>query len=104
MTERTAKEWGRLAMRIPGWLAPVEYQTGSYMPCLPLSVPDPDHWMWEGWFLRLLGPCEVAYDDTDPEIGPWSVEVPGVFRMGPSIGRAAIAAAEAIGRWPGGEG
>ena len=66
--------------------------------------PYPDDHATAGCLLALLGPCEVAYDDADPECGPWSVAVLHHFRMGRTIGRACIAAAEALGRWPGGEG
>jgi len=117
-----AEEWGAFAVSIPGWRWPdgmhwaapgfVASSTGSS----PTSnvrqfvrvgftpiYPDPDHWAWWGWLVRMLGPCEIGYDDTDPTCGPWSVEIPRHFRMGSSIGRAAIAAAAALGRWPGGE-
>ena len=63
---------------------------------------DPDDPATAGCLLALLGPCEFAYDDDDPLCGPWSVAIPHHFRMAPTIGRACIAAAEALGRWPGG--
>ena len=110
-----AEEWGRLAVSIPGWrwmpgMRGVR-DDGSgdrIMDCSESALPnhdiapDPDDPATAGCLLRLLGPCEVGYDDTDPECGPWSVEIPGVFRMGPTLGRACIAAAAALGRWPGG--
>ena len=122
--DASALDWGVCAATIPGWRFPWEcahnrddvpespqpgqaFIDGEWVLVEDMrsvkdhaSVPDPDHWMWDGWFLRLLGPCEVGHDDTDPTCGPWSVEIPGVFRMGATIGRACIAAAHALGRWP----
>ena len=95
-----AEEWGRLAMRIPGWCAPTEHLSGG-MPCLHLFLPDPDHWMWEGWFLRLLSPeCHRVMDwgDTDESWAWWDDQQ---WHDAPTLGRACIAAAEALGRWPG---
>jgi len=109
-----ARRWGRLAVSIPGWrwmpgmidTYPSFRLVVDYDPeldDLSDSVPDPDDPATAGCLLALLGPCEVGHDDTDPECGPWSVEIPGVFRMGPTLGRACIAAAAALGRWPGGD-
>ena len=107
-----AEEWGTLAERIPGWRWPdgmhwaapgfVASATGSS----PTSnvrqfvrvgftpiYPDPDHWAWEGWMLRLVGGgayslwASAHFDSRD--IG---------------IGRGCISYAAALGRWPGGEG
>ena len=79
-----AKEWGSLAVRIPGWRWPISTDSAPE-PDMPglfrigrLSwrstrgaqskhqwtqhygkgkcVPDPDHWAWWGWFITLLGP------------------------------------------------
>jgi len=114
-----AAEWGALAFSIPGWSKKYQqpreqlvdddgiewiysdqsdwFNGGSGYP-----VPNPDHDGTAGCLLALLGPCEFAYDDADPACGPWSVAVPSHFRMGSSIGRACIAVAAALGRWPGG--
>ena len=124
-----AAEWGRLAVSLPGWrwlpgMRAVD-STGEDTPGRVFDssgfvvfedqdrelteervylhdVPDPDDPATAGCFLALLGPCEVGHDDTDPECGPWSVEIPAHFRMGVTIGRAAISVAAANGRWPGG--
>jgi len=130
--DAAAKEWGRLAISIPGcrWMpgmrdgddgsrcVRIERRavTGLYDAIFWDGVdegvvesdqpsnawPDPDDPATEGCLLRLLGPCEVAYDDADPECGPWSVAVPHHFRMSATIGRACIAVAAALGEWPGG--
>lgn len=118
--DASASEWGRLAVSIPGspacwadldgvdghdapgavcadgtwWLT--DSADGMYL--------DVDHPATAGCFLELLGPCEIGHDATDPTCGPWSAEIPGVFRMGTTAGRAMIAVAAAYGRWPGGEG
>ncbi len=85
-----AEEWGRLATRIPGWRWPA----GMHR-----SYPDPDDWALEGWLLRLLGgPVVVVGGDGRTTI----VQVAGVHGRAANIGRAAIAAAAALGRWPGG--
>jgi len=80
-------------------------------------VPDPDHWAWWGWMLRLLGPERIAVsmwvdhitvgqshlvmDESAVEL----VEAWLVDGHGPrALGRACIAAAAALGKWPGGEG
>lgn len=120
-----AEEWGRLAVSVPDWRYPWRFPHTEVCPPMPGFVlvdgvwthtddidrdvdfrtpvcPDPDHWAWEGWLRRMLGPCEIGHDATDPTCGPWSAEIPGVFRMGTTAGRAMIAAAAANGRWPGG--
>ena len=79
--EASAEEWGRFAVSIPGWRDP----DGDRF-----HLPDPDDWSWEGWLWRLAG------------------FEPGATRPVPltglTLGRACIAAAAALGRWPGGEG
>jgi len=93
-----AAEWGALAVRIPGW------------ECRPDLIgwavyPDPDHWAWEGWLLRLL-----FADDRPVSVTRMSPAAVTVWRHGlgshtaPTLGRACIAAAAALGKWPGGEG
>lgn len=151
MTERTAEEWGRVAVSLPGWRwMPgmlsrcstdtrravyrwlVGLDTRHYglvcivqdkhgRPCRkvatlqpgPDDLPDPDDPATEGWLVRLLG-----RQVTVRQRGQWVVEWKGMGRIGPgmgavsrsvvgtgpSLGRACIAAAAALGRWPGGEG
>jgi hypothetical protein len=104
-----ASEWGALAVLIPDlrWMRGMRAMEDGH----PAGVgaiadeawPDPDDPATAGCLLAMLGPCEVGYDDADPACGPWSVEIPGHFRMGVTIGRAAIAVAAANGRWPGGD-
>ena len=128
---RTAEDWGRLAVSLPGW----RWMPGMFVPQpghgrlddenvsdhplyrLPLRHadecwPDPDDPATEGCMIRLLGhgiyairlaglePDGTAllqwHDPTPDEAGEqWSAE-----RL--PLGRAAIAAAEALGRWPNG--
>ena len=140
--ERTAEEWGRVAVSLPGWrwmpgmLAlrtthPVVVERGAptLIPVRLMGsiteheevagitlhgelleaghvvvngwhrssdlIPDPDDPCTAGGLLALLGPYadEVVYD-----CGMWTYGV--AFD---TLGRACIAAAAAIGRWPGGE-
>ena len=119
-----AEEWGRLAECIPDWRRPWPDDATNASIVMPgfwkdrtwhradnivgiccgsadPTVPDPDHWAWEGWLRRMLGAgCRVWQD---PEDGLWTVEIGGVrASMYPILGRAMIAAAAALGRWPGG--
>ena len=119
-TERTAEDWGRVAVALPGW----RWMRGMSIPATednrealvdyPPSLlyvseagsdergevadgedyPDPDDPATAGCLLALLGPYadEVVYD-----CGMWTYGV--AFD---TLGRACIAAAEALGRWPGG--
>lgn len=104
-----AGEWGRLALSIPGWRTPWEDLPASWLATEDGLVPDPDHWAWEGWMLRMLGPgwCWQQTDDgcivsrhliSGFTLGVWDRNA---YRA-PTLGRAAIAAAAAPGRWPGG--
>jgi hypothetical protein len=123
-----AAEWGAFAVSIPGWRFPdgthwaapgfVASATGcspvfdvaKYARAFFPVYPDPDHWAWEGWLLALLGPgwCWQHTDDgcivsrhlvSGFRIGVWDRNA---YRA-PTLGRAAIAAAAAVTRWPGGE-
>jgi len=91
-----AEEWSRLAVLIPGWRNP--YDDRFYLPAC-------DDWRWEGWLLRLL-----SADDRPVSVTRMSPVAVTVWRHGlgshtePTLGRACIAAAAALGRWPGGEG
>jgi len=70
-------------------------------------VPDVDHWAWEGWFLRLLS------RKLHIECGQHLIRIVnlrdapkgGLYTEGQerNFGRTCIAAAHALGRWPGGE-
>ena len=111
MTERTAEEWGRLAVSLPGWRwMPGMLDTKNnrwrevtlqYCQEWRDSLPYPDDPATAGCLLALLGPgvdtcsCGGSFDVTimDSELS----------RPGINLGRAAIAAAAALGRWPGGE-
>ena len=74
-------------------------------------IPNPDDPATAGCLLALLGDerWRLHLDD----VGEWSSWVNGppethgtghLIHVGESLGRAAIAAAAALGRWPGGEG
>ena len=100
---RTAEEWGRLAVSLPGW----RWMRG--MQTLPLptpGAPDPDDPATAGCLLALLGPGawdNVAPGSTQAYDGEgWWAWVDGEWSEGLTLGRACIAAAEALGRWPNG--
>ena len=104
--ERTTEEWGRVAVSLPGW----RWMRG--MQTLPLptpGVPDPDDPATAGCLLALLGPrAHMHSPNCDwEETDYWEL----VIRLpdnsdrhvyGDTLGRACIAGAEALGRWPGG--
>jgi hypothetical protein len=136
-TERTAEEWGRVAVSLPGW----RWMPGMLAmwsldedPVMPLRLTEDaseghtytanpvwsgvrsdrehnDHeidpeWCWvdpddpatAGCLFALLG----GPDTVAPLVELYVSEgATGDIR---SLGRACIAAAEALGRWPGGEG
>jgi len=150
MTERTAEEWGQIAMNLPGWewlpgmgLLPLarkirdnerfQENTGEYRyagwgrrghqythlrpskvrkqmnlvcgrcaPFYAFFALDPDDPATEGCLVRLLGPVFEAVWYTG-DCDRWLVAVGEERRLYTSLGRACIAAAEALGRWPGGE-
>ena len=166
MAERTAEEWGRLAVSLPGWRwmpgmrvmhiedGEADSVRGTYLYsgmqdgdlCIQwddhaprglecswanpqnfrphpwvfdYAVPDPDDPATAGCLLALLGPNLTAYDfgsyaDEPGENGMrFRVVLYGDNKGKPmswppvdcaTLGRACIAAAEALGRWPGGEG
>ena len=149
MTERTAEEWGWVAVNLPGWdwlpgmgLLPLpetirqnerrqentgEYRyagysnlseivthlrpsyvrkqvnlvSGRYSPIWAYFALDPDDPATEGCLVRLLGPSFEAVWYTN-DCDRWVVAVGDERRLYTSLGRACIAAAEALGRWPGG--
>ena len=118
---RTAEEWGRVAVGLEGFgwrpgmypLVPDEHEPGEWvseervwqtqgghLAVSDYAVPWPDDPATAGCLLVLLGDgwCMQHHDDG------WQVwgEVCGEFFRQPTLGRACIAAAEALGRWPGG--
>lgn len=123
MTERTAKEWGRLAVSLPGW----RWMPGMFVPSpgygrlddddvsdhplyrLPLRHadecwPDPDDPATAGCLLALLGDtfAHVATGFGDGFVVCLIVDGTTIEGTGSTLGRACIAAAAALGRWPGG--
>lgn len=118
MTERTPEEWGRVAVSLPGWrwMPGMRWSTQT---SLGLShqrildheiddfpphfgcVPSPDDSATAGCLLALLGSgvdtCSCG-DGVDVTIVDR-----GVSGHGKTLGRACCAAAEALGRWPGGQ-
>ncbi len=101
MTERTAEEWGRLAVSLPGWRWMPGMQT---LPLPTPGLPDPDDPATEGCLMRLLGPVGAAQQIlVAGGYGDGSNLLHAAVLCGKNIGRACIAAAEAIRRWPGGK-
>jgi len=116
----TPEEWGRAAVALPGWrwmpgmlgqndvggTDRIMDHTEASQPNLDL-LPDPDDPATAGCLLALLGPdvnvlrrknrtlVTIITDNLDFGHYPQG--------RGSSIGRACIAAAEALGRWPGGD-
>ena len=114
--ERTAEEWGRIAVSLPGWRwlpGMLNDKGGRLVDGVdsPRRFPDPDDPATAGCLLALLG-GQV----TIRRRGQWVVEWRGMAPLAPgfgsvsrsvtgtgsTLGRAIIAAAAAIGRWPGG--
>ena len=148
-TERTAEEWGRVAVSLPGWrwmpgmsfgykpdrrgirISDVHgphfrvrcddgvmqgtcRTDGEVVLVSPTGKvcegsqpwPHPDDPATEGCLLRLLAARGVYIVPCDQRKGWWRAIIPaGAWpESAPTLGRACIAAAEALGRWPGGEG
>ena len=120
---RTAEEWGRVAVSLPGW----RWMPGMFVPSpgygrlddddvsdhplyrLPLRHadecwPNPDDPATAGCLLALLEPaCPCPFRRPG---GLWVVTagqpITPETMVARTLGRACIAAAEALGRWPGG--
>lgn len=125
--ERTAEDWGRIAVSLPGW----RWMQGMAMRAhnVPRGFSErvhvnmahnaPASWEWPnpddpataGCLLALLGRPLCAAEPRGPAwwITLHVMEHPdadddGMLMLrGNTLGRACIAAAEALGRWPGGE-
>ena len=109
---RTAEEWGRIAVSLSGWrwMPGMRNDRGGRLVVGDESArrtPDPDDPATAGCLLALLGPGE--WDNVAPgsAVAPdgagWWAWVNGDWSEGMTLGRACIAVAEALGRWPGGE-
>ena len=109
--KRTAEEWGRLAVSLPGWRwmpgmlgtsgdrsDRIMDHSEAKLPNLDIA-PSPDDPATEGCMVRLLGPVHEAVWYTG-DCDRWVVAVGEERRLYTSLGRACIAAAAAIGRWP----
>ena len=101
---RTAEEWGEVAVGLPGWrwmpgmlaLPPKADRCQRDGQMMPGRLPDPDDPATAGCLLALLNPRRWESPAVYQWIDAQSLEYP-------TLGRACIAAAEALGRWPGGE-
>ena len=140
--KRTAEEWGRVAVSLPGWRWMPGMLFGSELPhgldtrCkgndrltevedrdVDWPTPDniarhewpyPDDHATAGSLLALLGGAVDVSVGGTRHVLPWRVQVIVAAASShdgrvhtirePNLGRACIAAAEALGRWPGGEG
>jgi len=111
-SDAPGEEWGRLAISIPDWRwlpGALDQKNRRYHVTVPHELcdavwPDPDDPATEGCLLRLLG--HGAEDLTLGDLrndGTWAwLWWDGESWRSLSLGRACIAAAAAIGRWPGG--
>jgi hypothetical protein len=123
-----AEEWGRLAVSIPGFrLLPgmcdtvgdrwgkvtlhdgaraVLRATGSpehYAYEWPDRIPDPDDMATAGLFVKLLSPESFRVTTGVEDNESWAWWSGREWYATETLGRACIAAAAAIGYWPGGE-
>ena len=116
-----AEEWGRLAVSLPGrpacWddLEGVDGHDAPGAVCAdgtwwsPDSADgmflDVDHPATAGCLLALLGPPRAARQSLK-RVGHFDAarRLQVAIMLGSTLGRACIAAAAALGRWPGGEG
>ena len=132
MTERTAEEWGRLAVSLPGWrwmpgMLVVDTASnpayrftgrawddggvvsddgdGLNLECIcRVEWPDPDDPATAGALLALLGPLGLVMDALSKagRMDIWSALMGALMHDPPALGRACVAVAVALGRWPGG--
>ena len=113
-----AAEWGALAVSIPGWRwLPGMIDTypsfrlvldhDPELDDLSDSAPDPDDPATAGCLLALLArTCWIHQAAVLPLGAVVTIETPDglmVTGRGSTLGRACIATAAALGRWPGGE-
>ena len=118
---KTAEEWGRLAVSLPGWRwmpgmlglwsdthgevyrPRIDGHPGPWVKSATAGI-DHDDPATAGCLLALLFPFVTV---TRSHSGGYIVHVAGpdgpVFGTGSTLGRACIAAAAALGRWPGGD-
>ena len=106
--ERSAEEWGRVAVSLSGWrwMPGMRNDRGGRLVVGDESArrtPDPDDPATAGCLLVMLGPG-ASINATGGRVTAW-LRVAGarVEGSGTDIGRACIAAAETLGRWPGGD-
>ena len=129
---RTAEDWGRLAVSLPGWRWTPGMVFGSlyahgmnvrvqahdittdtdapdaywFFPESPPSDawPDPDDPATAGCLLALLGPLGLVMDALSKagRMDIWSALMRALMHDPPALGRACIAAAKPLGRWPNG--
>jgi hypothetical protein len=132
--ERTAEEWGRVAVSLPGWRwmpgmlarnfdGPVRVEsvtddqpgvlhrcrwTGdmTHADIRSMPLPDPDDHATAGCLLALLGPLGAIMHGLSlaGRMDVWSRLMHALMHDPKGLGRACIAVAEVNGRWPGGEG
>ena len=111
---RTAEEWGRVAVSLPGWrvLRGIRWrgENGVPMGSEWQPWPDPDDPATAGCLLALLGLGRPGWwvATTVLENGQHIVRASRwgharVEGQALTLGRACIAAAEYLGRWPGGD-
>ncbi len=117
MESARPEEWGAFAVSISGWPTKYRQPSGQLVDDHGLEwvfsdqsdwdnggsgnpVPNPDHDGTAGCLLALLGPGWCFQHDEDGWV-MWR-QFDKQFFYAPTLGRAAIAAAAALGRWPGG--
>ena len=132
MSERTTEEWSRVAVGLPGWrwMPGMRVRNGDVRQWGTLAAVHPDGHVdyWDPEFEELLTgkhPSWLDIDPDDPATAGCLLAVLGkdarwlraqagdgghveyrhyhLATWRPNLGRACIAAAEAIGRWPGGD-